>query len=415
MLRVPIIQARPGMTLAQPVFHPDRPDRVLLRTGYALDETSIDRLREMRLPEVWVRYPDLQFIGRWISPRVMRARGAVARVLRDVVDDMSREAEPLMDYGRFRSVVRGFTHTLEENRSAALMIQSMFEGNEPLVRHSTDVCYLSLLMGMTLESYLVDQRDRMPARRARDIADLGMAALLHDVGMLGLEDGVLDRWIAEGCGETDRAWRRHVLIGYEMTKDELGTIASTAILHHHQKFDGSGFPLRRRPDGTARALRGEEIHIFARILLAADLFDRLRRPMGTGRVVPPVVALKAMTGAPYRDWLDPVVFRGLLGVAPAYPPGSLVTLSSGERAAVVDFSPATPCRPEVLLLPTREEGGGSWDWDTDGAPRVDLAERPELSIVEADGEDVSSCNFDIAAWGHGPGETSEEPATAEVI
>ena len=80
--------------------------------------------------------------------------------------------------------------------------------------------------------------------------------------------------------ETDEQWRKHVLVGFALVKGRLPATASAAVLHHHQRMDGSGFPERQRGFGPPTALRGEEIHIFSRIVAMADVFDRFRNPPG---------------------------------------------------------------------------------------------------------------------------------------
>lgn len=385
MLRVPVKQAREGMTLAVPVLHPHHPETLLLRGGYVLDEATIIRLHELTIDSVWVEYPELAFIGRYISPRVMMQRGVVASVVCEVLDKMSRKACAPLDYAQYRATVRDFVNTIYDHPSAALLVEHMHAGDRPLMRHCADVCYLALLMGMKLENYLILQRHRLPGYRARDIVDLGMAALLHDVGMLALEPGVMDRWVEEGCPEDDPAWRRHVLMGYQRLRGGIGPAAAAAVLHHHQHWDGSGFPMKRAVSGGYEAQRGEEIHVFARVLMVADLFDRLTHPLTRTERVPTVRALRWMQCEPYVHWMDPVVFRALLAVVPAYAPGKMVTLSNGEVGVVVEWSASDPCSPVVQMLGERKKYAR--------AVRHDLRLNRKLSVVEVDGEDVSSDNF----------------------
>ncbi|MEM1423733.1 MAG: HD domain-containing phosphohydrolase [Planctomycetota bacterium] len=385
MLRVPITQAKPGMTLALPVLHPDRPSRVLLRTGFCVDRQTIDILRAHEVASLWIRYPGLEFVGRYITPDLVQARGALAQTVASVVDRMAVDASSPAEYATYRRAVRGFIESVAEHHGAALMIENMEEARHPLVRHTADVCFLSLLMGMRLEQYLVMQRERLPEHRARSIVDLGIAALLHDVGLIAM-GADYDRWVEEGCDETDTKWRAHVLVGYERVREHLSPSASAAILHHHQCFDGSGFPSRSGGlEGDAPW--GDDIHIYARILFAANEYDRLRFPPGGGPARPPVRVLREMQRAPMVNRIDPVVFRALLSVAPAYPPGTLVTLSTGEEGAVVDWSPADPCRPVVQVLDDGVRLG------REDPVRHDLRLRREIEITHTDREDVSKDNF----------------------
>lgn len=391
MLRVPLIQARPGMQLATPVLHPDRPDTMLLRAGFTLDERSIERLRSMFLPEIWVEYPDLRFIEKFISPKIAQQRGATNRMLTQVFERLSENSDAKLDYSAYRNTVRDFAQSLIDEPDAALYIQAMSEGNRPLLRHSTDTTFLCLLMGLKLDAYLISQRKRMAAHRAKEVVSLGVGALLHDIGLLEIDKEALDRFYKTN-DETDPEFQRHVRVAYDHINGELDAPAAAAILHHHQHFDGSGFPARDIGNGDKRGLEGEDIHVFARILTAADLFDRLRYPSPNSPPIPTVTALHKLRQKPYVDWIDPVVYRALLAVVPAYAPGTIVKLSNGERGAVTDWDPIDPCRPTVQKIVCLDELCERIQKPVPSTKYV-LAERRDLTIVEADGVDVEEYNF----------------------
>lgn len=391
MLRVPLIQAKPGMQLAVPVLHPDRPDTMLLRAGFTLDERSIERLRSMFLPEIWVEYPDLRFIEKFISPRIAQQRGATNRMLTEVFERLSENAKAKMDYSAYRNTVRDFAQSLIDEPDAALYIQAMSEGNRPLLRHSTDTTFLCLLMGLKLDAYLISQRKRLAAHRAKEVVSLGVGALLHDIGLLEIDKEALARFYKTN-DESDPEFQRHVQLAYDHINGELDAPAAAAILHHHQHFDGSGFPSKDVGNGEKRGLEGEDIHVFARILTAADLFDRLRYPNPNSPPIPTVAALHKLRQKPYIDWIDPVVFKALLSVVPAYAPGTIVKLSNGERGAVTDWDPIDPCRPVVQQIVCLDQLCERIQQPLPGTKYV-LGERRDLTIVEADGVDVSGFNF----------------------
>lgn len=236
---------------------------------------------------------------------------------------------------------------------------------------------------------------------ARDVSNLGVGAMLHDIGMLRLEPTVLRRWNATR-DESDPAWREHVNLGYQMVRGEIEPSSAAAIQHHHQHFDGSGFPATSEVRGYPTAPMGSDIHVFARIVAAADLLDRLRHPAHaplsderTAPSIPAVRALRMMQQSPYFGRLDPIVFRALISVVPPYPPGTMVGLNDGRRAVVTDWSVEDPCRPTVHTLSTAL----SDPLDKD-AERIDLRGSTSLRIVEADGFDVSRDNFFPSYKGH---------------
>jgi HD-GYP domain-containing protein (c-di-GMP phosphodiesterase class II)/CheY-like chemotaxis protein len=97
---------------------------------------------------------------------------------------------------------------------------------------------------------------------------LRMAAPMHDVGKLAVPDAVLNK-----PGKLDEAElaliRTHAQAGHDMLKGSARPImrlAATIALEHHEKYDGTGYPLGKK---------GEEISIYGRIVAAADVYDAL--------------------------------------------------------------------------------------------------------------------------------------------
>lgn len=393
MLRVPIAYAKPGMTLALPIRHPRRPDTVLLKEGITLDERAIERLIEIRPRDVWIQYPGTEFICNYYCKHVLEAQAHLTAKIGEAFDVMVRESHVRLEWTQYRQAVAGLIERLLARPKSAIFIQELAGGDRPMLRHASAVCMLSVLMGIKLDDYLITQRSRLSAAGARDLTGLGLGAMMHDLGMTRLPPEVVERWNAT-LDESDPEWRAHVHIGFEMCKDALGPAAASAVLHHHQKFDGSGFPRRVRMDGTEDRVRGSDIHVFARIVAAADVFDRLRHPPGAGPDDPPVPVvrvLKQMQAPPASAWIDPMVFRALMNVAPAYAPGTLVALSTGERGVVTDWFPEDPCRPNVQLV---DEDRREAILGKDGQPViVNLRSELHLSIAQSEGHDVTADNF----------------------
>jgi len=97
-------------------------------------------------------------------------------------------------------------------------------------------------------------------------ANLRLFAVLHDIGKIGIADAIL----LKPNSLTEDEWyemRKHPVIGYRiaMSSVDLQHIALN-ILHHHERWDGTGYPDK---------LKGEEIPVMARILAIADAFDAM--------------------------------------------------------------------------------------------------------------------------------------------
>ncbi len=101
---------------------------------------------------------------------------------------------------------------------------------------------------------------------AEQAADVWMAGLLHDIGMIGLSDRVLEKR-GKLTEEDRRRVAAHPVIGRRIL--EPCAVLSDLVMgvyHHHEHYDGSGYPLR---------LKGDEIPLAARIIALADAYDRM--------------------------------------------------------------------------------------------------------------------------------------------
>jgi hypothetical protein len=100
----------------------------------------------------------------------------------------------------------------------------------------------------------------------KELGDIYLAGLLHDVGKIGIKDTVLQKAGRLNDEERDHI-QQHVTIGYWVLA-ELRQIRSLlpGVLHHHERVDGKGYP-----DG----LVGEAIPLLARVLAVADAYDAM--------------------------------------------------------------------------------------------------------------------------------------------
>jgi HD-GYP domain-containing protein (c-di-GMP phosphodiesterase class II) len=98
-----------------------------------------------------------------------------------------------------------------------------------------------------------------------DLDRLALAGVLHDVGKIHLDPGILAK--PGPLNESERElMNRHPELGFAMTRNRLDPKVAEAILYHHERFDGRGYPF---------GLTGEEIPILSRIILVADAFDAM--------------------------------------------------------------------------------------------------------------------------------------------
>jgi len=149
--------------------------------------------------------------------------------------------------------------------SSLLYLIAATDGNEDSIGHSKLVAsYTTLLtkhLGIEDKNLLVN---------------IQRGALLHDVGKIGIPEGILRK--ARSLSEREKAiLQEHPLLGYEMIEEfDFLKKAALVVLYHHERYDGSGYPF---------GLVGEEIPLEARIFALADTLDAITsdRPYRKGK------------------------------------------------------------------------------------------------------------------------------------
>jgi len=384
MLRVSIDQAQPGMSLARSVFDPDKPSHTLLKPGYKLVYEDIKRLNKLNIRCLWVNYPNLDFLDDLIDPVLTQMQSEVCDCLKSQFASGEKICLARVDYHQYTKKMSAmFSHMVNHQGLSALFINELYGASEDLFQHGTTVAYLSMLIGMKLEGYLIQQRSKLPKRMATDLTSLGTGCLLHDLGKITLPEELQDfKLSAQDMGDPE--WQNHTEAGFEMVQGGLDSAASQVVLNHHQHFDGSGFPKRKCSFGSGQPdtpLSGEDIHIFCRIASLADRFDRFRQGPN-GQELPSVVALKRLRNPGYVKWFDPMVYDAFLETIPPFPPGLQVTLNNAQTCVVKEVNLKNPCRPFLCPIDLDFIQNVKMDVQSEPLPDISLENQSSLHIVK---------------------------------
>jgi len=384
MLRVDLKRARPGMVLALPIPNPQAPSRTLLKAGYSLEEPMIEKLRGMDIRFVWVRCPALAFLEKFIDREGAEARSEVVSRIAETFESLQEEASAKLPYDTYTSAIESLVQSLVSNPSSAVFLGDLIDGPSDLMRHSSAVTYLTLLMGLKLEGYMVRERRHVNPMRAKEVVSLGVGAMLHDIGLVMMDEQQKDLFEQTG-DDADPRFAEHCSIGYQTVRGHIDPSAATIVLHHHQRFDGKGFTGPGFP-----TLEGRRIHIFSRVTAVADAVDRMRSPRKLP-VQPTAFVLHHLVGPRLSKQFDPAVIDALLEVVPPFAPGSIVKLSDDRQAVVIDHLPDTPCRPVVQII---EDAQTLDPENLKLGETIELATADGLNIDECEGLDVREYQFE---------------------
>lgn len=345
MLAVPMEEAEPGMRLAVAITHPEKPAHELLKPGFALTSEALAQLRDLGIDLIYVDYPGLEDLDRHFAVHLSAARQAVYQQIRQTLATVQSTTKPVARFAAYYDTTRDLITTLLDQGRHPCYVEIMSARlGKDAVEHGTAVAQLALTLGLRLEMYLIRQRSRLPAHQARDVVNVGVAGMLHDIGKTMLPEELQEITGLEPPEDQSqrRIWENHPRMGYEMIHDQVEVTAAAAVLHHHQHYDGSGFP---KIDDESPSPGGDKVHVFARIVQAADLYDRLAAGPN-GRRRPAVEVLHTMRTR-YAGWVDPEILKAMAAVIPPFPPGSRVQLSDGTTAVVMAPHPGDPYRPLV--------------------------------------------------------------------
>ena len=320
------------------------------------------------------------------------------RHLERAVADHVRELE--------RKVIEGATGISDLRRRLETVTSGSSLDDERLVRHlCSAVCLRDDDTGRHIERVSLTAAaladwcgfavDPAPALR--------LAAALHDVGKIGIPD-----WVLLKAGRLTPDERtiieRHCELGHALLSGSTSpvlTLAASVALNHHERWDGNGYPNRRR---------GEDIPLEARITAVADVFDALTRDRVYRAALPMETAIDVMLrdrGGLFDPKLldlflehlddvldltktlpDPEVARVtrllIAGDEPVLVEGLLRLMNRKGETRVIGsaqtwadaLEAVRTLRPDVLLADYRMPGG-----DAAGLTELVLAERPETKVI----------------------------------
>ena len=228
-----------------------------------------------------------------------------------------------------RNSVEIITQSIIRNPDAMMLMTNLKAMDDYLVVHSLNVCILSLIFARFL-GYDEEQ-----------MLDLGMGALLHDIGEIRLPKELINK-PAELNAEEHATVQMHTEYGASILDQNAG-IPKAAIdiaLHHHERVDRSGYPGK---------LGGQEISTNAKLVGIVDVYDSLTSTTPYRSYISSTDALKSM-----YDWrgtlFDSTLVEKFIQCIGIYPVGSTLELNSGEIGIVISASPDNRLYPKMLLV-----------------------------------------------------------------
>lgn len=233
------------------------------------------------------------------------------------------------NFNRMADRVRGLCDIIRKDRRYLLRVMEITEpSTNYLISHTVKTTILAIIIG----SYLKLANHRL--------IELGVAAVLHETGMLSLSPEI---YTGTGAlsSEDQKAILSHPILGYKLLKSfDMPLTISVTALEHHERENGEGYP---------RRLTGDKIAFYSKIVAVACSYEAQtsKRPYKmTKDGFEGMVDMLKNEGKKYDD----TVIRALVFSLSIYPIGLRVLLSDGRKGQVVDVNPEAPRYPLVQPL-----------------------------------------------------------------
>ena len=261
-----------------------------------------------------------------------KVRGEAEDLVRVFMDRVRIDGDIMPD--RVNQTVGKMVESVLRNQDALASLSRLKNRDDYTFGHCVNVCILSLAIG------------RHMGLGEGPLNELGVGALLHDIGKMLVPEEILKKPGPLTSAEL-KEMQKHTSLGGELLYKtrEISEASRAVAMHHHEKYDGSGYCDR---------LSGMGIHIYARIGAVADVYDAMTSDRVYQKGMSAEVALRRLYQFKGVHF-DPLLVDRIIKCLGIYPIGTLVELNTGEVAVVSMTNHADPLKPRVLMLYDRSK------------------------------------------------------------
>lgn len=247
---------RPGMRLAEEIRYNNL---LILPSGSLITQILLDRLRDRYFQQVITVYCDEDVTKKDSNEineekTIEKIRKNFNKISQDIEHAFNNiNSATMIDIKEVRNFASKIQDYLYSPSNVVKNIVLHGSGDDAIYKHSANVAALSSLLGKWIG---LDEKE---------INLLTYAAILHDLGKTKIDKNILNKVEALTNKEISKL-KSHPTIGYDFVKNVpyLHSSVSFGILMHHERMDGSGYPM---------GLKGPRIHQFGKIIAIADVFD----------------------------------------------------------------------------------------------------------------------------------------------
>ncbi len=345
---IPVTECTPGMTLMQSIVD-ENTGAIIANKGQKLTAENIERLRNFEHTQIWISLNNqIEIESRqasgfsqsddkpsiWqISEEKLEAYKDYAQVLKIVLSELKENKKlsikKLMDLAD--QMFKDFKDYYSALGCMSLLLQMEYDDSI----HSINIACCAFILGKWLEYDEIT------------LKNIIVAGLLHDVGKIDFTDEVAYKSIKKMDTLQKLEYRRHPILGYEklVPYNELNIEILKGVLTHHERCDGSGYPL---------ALKANKIENIARVIGIVDTFCRLKQ---THHIFDTIKILQTEMASQFETSMLNLFCNNIIN----YYVGAKVILNTGEFGEVAFiqsqamYSPIIKvCNEYINLQETRD-------------------------------------------------------------
>lgn len=254
-----------------------------------------------------------------------------------------------IDGGKVKQAVDGCVDSILRNPDASVWLTRIQAKDEGTAQHSLNVSALSIILGKAMNM------------TTKELEDLGVCAMLHDIGKTSIPTELLLK--KEKLSDEERKLlQTHCRAGRDLLVSTKSVMSGAAdVAHsHHERPDGTGYP---------RGLTAEKIPKYAKIVAIAETYDVITTSQPYRNAVSASEALQELykhRGTQFDENMV-ITFIDAVGI---FPPGSIVEMVNGEIGIVLSNT-NDKLRPKVIVI---------LDVNKEAAPQTVV----DLSMMETD-------------------------------